>query len=458
MIQPDSYTRSLLKRSPGETVTARGWVKTRRDSKNVHFIQLNDGSSTTDLQVVLDAGVVSEETVAKITTGACLSVEGELVASPGKGQSVELKARTVTIWGDADPEHYPLQKKKHNLETLREIGHLRTRSNTFGAVFRVRNALAMAIHKFFQDRGFVYIHAPVISSSDAEGAGQMFQVTTLDLAAGKPADFTQDFFGRRTYLTVSGQLEAEIFALAFANVYTFGPTFRAENSNTPRHLAEFYMIEPEMAFCDLKDNQDLAEAFLKSQIEQVLAECRPDLEFLQKWYDPELIKTLEHVATSSFERMTYTEAIAALEKSGKTFEFPVHWGVDLQSEHERYLTEELLKKPVIVTDYPREIKAFYRRWNDDGKTVAAMDVLVPRIGEIIGGSQREERGDLLQQRMEQHGMDLKPYWWYLDLRRFGGVPHAGFGMGFERMMMYLTGMKNIRDVIPFPRTPCSAEF
>ena len=458
MIQPDSYVRSLLKRSPGETVTARGWVKTRRDSKNVHFIQLNDGSSPVDLQVVLDAGLVPEEEVAKITTGACLSVEGELAASPGKGQSVELKARAITIHGIADPEHYPLQKKKHTLETLREMGHLRTRSNTFGAVFRVRNALACAIHKFFQDRGFMYVHTPVISSSDAEGAGSMFQVTTLDLEAGKPADFTQDFFSHRTYLTVSGQLEAEIFALAFANVYTFGPTFRAENSNTPRHLAEFYMIEPEMAFCDLKDNQDLAEAFLKSQIEQVLAACRPDLEFLNKWYDPELIKTLEALAGATFERMTYTEAIGHLEKSGKNFEFPTHWGVDLQSEHERYLTEELVKRPVIVTDYPKEIKAFYMRANDDGKTVAAMDVLVPRIGEIIGGSQREERGDLLLDRIQAHGMSEQPYWWYLDLRRFGGVAHAGFGMGFERMMMYLTGMKNIRDVIPFPRTPGNAEF
>ncbi|MBS1856335.1 MAG: asparagine--tRNA ligase [Acidobacteria bacterium] len=460
MIQPDSYVRSLLKRSPGETVTARGWVKTRRDSKNVHFVQLNDGSSTTDLQIVIDQGVVPPETIARITTGACLSVEGELVASPGKGQTVELKAVTVTLHGGADPEHYPLQKKKHTLETLREIGHLRTRSNTFGAVFRVRNALASAIHKFFQDRGFLYVHTPIISASDAEGAGSMFGVSTLDPAAGAP-DYTQDFFGRRTYLTVSGQLEAEIFAMAFANVYTFGPTFRAENSNTPRHLAEFYMIEPEMAFCDIHGDQDLAEAFLKFQISYVLETCRPDLEFLAKWYDPQLIPTLEAVVASQFERISYTEAIALLEKSGKQFEFPTYWGVDLQSEHERYLTEELLKKPVIVTNYPKEIKAFYMRANDDGKTVAAMDVLLPRIGEIIGGSQREERHDVLQQRireMAHHGMKEESYWWYLDLRRFGGVEHAGFGMGFERMMMYLTGMKNIRDVIPFPRTPGNAEF
>jgi asparaginyl-tRNA synthetase len=459
MIQPDEYIRSLLKRSPGERVTGRGWVKTRRDSKNVHFIQLNDGSSPVDLQVVLDSGVVSPEVVAAITTGACISVEGELVASPGKGQSVELKAAALKIHGEAPAEHYPLQKKKHTLETLREIGHLRPRSNTFGAVFRVRNALAFAIHKFFQERGFLYVHAPLISASDAEGAGQMFQVTTLEL--GKAPDFTQDFFGQRTYLTVSGQLEAEIFALAFANVYTFGPTFRAENSNTPRHLAEFYMIEPEMAFCDLKDNADLAEAFLKSQVEQVMTACMPDLQFLSKWYEPDLLKTLEGLLASSFERITYTEAIALLQKSGRNFEFPTDWGVDLQSEHERYLTEDLFKKPVIVTDYPKDIKAFYMRSNDDGKTVAAMDVLAPRIGEIIGGSQREERHDLLQERIREQaarGMNEESYWWYLDLRRFGGVEHAGFGMGFERMMMYLTGMKNIRDVIPFPRTPGTAEF
>lgn len=456
MIQPDQYIRALLKRAPGDTVTARGWVKTRRDSKNVHFIQLNDGSSPTDLQVVLDAGVVPPEVVAAITTGACISVEGELVASPGKGQAVELKALGVVVHGAANPEHYPLQKKKHTLETLREIGHLRTRSNTFGAVFRVRNTLAYTIHRFFQERGFLYINPPLISSSDAEGAGQMFQVTTLDL--GKPPDFTQDFFGQRTFLTVSGQLEAEIFALAFANVYTFGPTFRAENSNTPRHLAEFYMIEPEMAFCDLKDNADLAEAFLKYQVEQVMAQCMPDLQFLAKWYEPDLIKTLEGLATSSFERITYTEAVALLQKSGKSFEFPTEWGVDLQSEHERYLTEELFHKPVIVTDYPKQIKAFYMRLNSDDKTVAAMDVLAPRIGEIIGGSQREERYDVLRDRILGHGMTEESYWWYLDLRRFGGVEHAGFGMGFERMLMYLTGMKNIRDVIPFPRTPGNAEF
>ena len=459
MILPGSYIRDLLQQAPGTAVTARGWVKTRRDGKNVHFIQLNDGSSHTDLQVVVEEGLLPPEVIARVTTGASLSAEGELVASPGKGQAVELRAHSLVVHGAANPEDYPLQKKKHNLETLRPLSHLRGRTNTFGAVFRVRNALARAIHRFFQERGFLFIHAPVISSSDAEGAGSMFQVTTLDLEIGKPADFTQDFFGRRTYLTVSGQLEAEILALAFANVYTFGPTFRAENSNTPRHLAEFYMVEPEMAFCDLNDNQDLAEAFLKSQIEQVMAECRPDLEFLSKWYEPELFKNLEGVLAGPFERISYTEAVSLLQKSGRNFEFPADWGCDLQSEHERYLTEELLKKPVIVTNYPREIKAFYMRSNDDGKTVTAMDVLVPRIGEIIGGSQREERHDLLLSRIrEQPEMKEENYEWYLELRRFGGVPHAGFGMGFERMMMYLTGMKNIRDVIPFPRTPGNAEF
>jgi len=456
MIEPNSYVRDLLRRSPGETVTARGWVKTRRDSKNVHFIQLNDGSSPTDLQVVLDEGVVSPDVVARITTGACISVVGELVASPGKGQAVELKAASLKIHGDA-PEEYPLQKKRHTLETLRTMGHLRARTNTFGAVYRVRNALAMAVHKFFQDRGFLYVHTPVISASDAEGAGSMFAVSSPEFEK----EFGHGFFGRPAYLTVSGQLEAEIFAHAFANVYTFGPTFRAENSNTPRHLAEFYMIEPEMAFCDIVENQDLAEAFLKSLIEQTVAACREDIEYLAKWYEPDLMKTLQAVAESKFERITYTDAVDLLAKSGRNFEYPCGWGSDLQSEHERYLTEEYFKKPVIVTGYPREIKAFYMRANDDGKTVAAMDVLVPRIGEIIGGSQREERHDVLLEKIREQaarGMKEESYWWYLELRRFGGVEHAGFGLGFERMMMYLTGMKNIRDVIPFPRTPGSAEW
>ena len=459
MIQPGNYVRDLLKGVPGEAVHAQGWVKTRRDGKSVHFIQLNDGSSPTDLQVVVEAGAVPPEVIARITTGACLSVEGELVASPGKGQAVELKARNLTVHGAADPEEYPLQKKKHNLETLRPLGHLRARTNTFAAVFRVRNALGRAIHKFFQERGFIYVHAPVISASDAEGAGSMFTVTALDV--GKPAGFEQDFFGRHTYLTVSGQLEAEIFALAFANVYTFGPTFRAENSNTPRHLAEFCMIEPEMAFCDLKDNQDLAEAFLKSQVEQVLDDCRPDLEFLAKWYEPDLFKTPRDAGGRSLRaHHLHRSRRAVAEGRPSDWEFPVAWGSDLQSEHERYLTEELFNKPVIVTDYPKEIKAFYMRSNDDGKTVA-------RHGRAGAAHRRDHRRQPAR-RAPRRAARQDPraggpgrgraYWWYLDLRRFGGVEHAGFGMGFERMMMYLTGMKNIRDVIPFPRHAGQCEF
>lgn len=465
MILPGNYIRDLLLQPPGSQVTANGWVKTRRDGKNVHFIQLNDGSSTNDLQIVLEGGAFPPEIVSQITTGACLSVEGDLVASLGRGQTVELKAQKLVIHGAADPEEYPLQKKKHNLDTLRELGDVRSRTNTFSAVFRVRNRLASAIHQFFQDRGFLYVHTPLISASDAEGAGSMFQVTTLDLEqlakSGEPPDFSKDFFGRPTFLTVSGQLEAEILAHAFANVYTFGPTFRAENSNTPRHLAEFYMIEPEMAFCDLNDNQTLAEAFLKSLAEQVLSSCRPDLEFLSKLYDPELLANLETLITSDFEHVTYTDSIALLQKAGRNWQFPTQWGDDLQSEHERYLSEELFRKPVIVTDYPRANKPFYMRDNDDGKTVAAMDVLVPRVGELIGGSQREERHDVLLRKIHEKIEDRsaeEEYRWYLNLRRFGGVKHSGFGMGFERMMMYLTGMKNIRDVIPFPRTPGKAEF
>jgi asparaginyl-tRNA synthetase len=369
---------------------------------------------------------------------------------------VELKARELHVYGAADPVTYPLQKKGHTMEFLREIAHLRVRSNTFGAVFRVRNALCFAIHEFFQKRGFLYIHTPLITASDAEGAGSMFRVTTLDPA--KPASPAEDFFGRPTYLAVSGQLEAEIFALAFTNVYTFGPTFRAENSNTPRHLAEFWMIEPEMAFCDLDDNRRLAEAFLKYIIAYVLDHCAADLEFFNKRIDNTVLATLEHVAASAFEHVPYTQAVKLLEKSGRNWEFPAHWGADLQSEHERYLTEEVFKKPVIVTDYPADIKAFYMRLNEDGKTVRAMDVLAPRIGEIIGGSQREERYDVLVEKIRAKGLPEEAYKWYLDLRKYGSAPHSGFGLGLERMMMYLTGMKNIRDVIPFPRTPGSAEF
>ncbi len=467
MIQKNGYIKDLLSGQVGQTATANGWVKTRRDSKGVHFVQLNDGSSFADLQVVIDEGTIPEDILRHVTTGACVQVVGDLVASPAAGQAVELKAQEILVYGAADPATYPLQKKGHTMEFLRDIAHLRTRSNTFGAVFRVRNALARAIHNFFQERGFLYVHTPVITASDAEGAGAMFGVTTLDLqnaprqsdgAKAGHVDYGQDFFGKPAFLTVSGQLEAEIFALSFSNVYTFGPTFRAENSNTPRHLAEFWMIEPEMAFCDLQGDMELAEAFLKSVIAEVMAECPDDLEFFNKRIDNTVLETLEHVVNSDFEHITYTEAIAILEKSGQTWEFPVHWGVDMQSEHERYLTEQVFKKPTIVTDYPKEIKAFYMRSNDDGKTVRAMDVLAPRIGEIIGGSQREERYDVLLDKIHAQGLPEEAYWWYLDLRKYGTAPHAGFGLGFERLMLYLTGMKNIRDVIPFPRTPGSADF
>jgi asparaginyl-tRNA synthetase len=456
MIDAGGYIRDIFQKPIGSHVEAHGWVKTRRDSKGIHFIQLNDGSAFQDLQVVIEAGAVSDAALAAATTGACVRVCGELMASPGSGQAVELKARDLHVYGAADPVTYPLQKKGHTMEFLRDIAHLRVRSNTFGAVFRVRNALSFAIHKFFQERGFLYVHTPVITGSDAEGAGAMFRVTTLDLT--RPINDAEDFFGRPTYLAVSGQLEAEIFALAFTNVYTFGPTFRAENSNTPRHLAEFWMIEPEMAFCDLDGNRKLAEEFLKYIIAYVLDHCRADLEFFNKRIDNTVLSTLEHVAGSAFEHIPYTEAVRLLEKSGRNWEFPVHWGADLQSEHERYLTEEVFKKPVIVTDYPAQIKAFYMRLNDDGKTVRAMDVLAPRIGEIIGGSQREERYDVLLEKIRAKGLPEEDYKWYLDLRKYGSAPHSGFGLGLERMMMYLTGMKNIRDVIPFPRTPGSAEF
>jgi asparaginyl-tRNA synthetase len=464
VIRNSQYIQALLTLAPGTETEAHGWVKTRRDSKGVHFIQLNDGSCFQDLQIVIDAGAVPDEIMSQVTTGACIRVSGAMVESPGKGQAVELRGRKVEVFGPAPPETYPLQKKKHNLETLREFGHLRTRSNTFGSVFRVRNALAFAIHKFFQERGFLYVHSPILTTSDAEGAGSMFQVTTLDLmnlpraGPGGPVDYTQDFFSRPAYLTVSGQLEAEIFALAFTNVYTFGPTFRAENSNTPRHLAEFWMIEPELAFCDLEGNQQLAEEFLQYLIRYILENCRQDLDFLNQRYEPTLLATLENVAGNQFARIPYMEAIRILENSRRNWEFPVHWGADLQSEHERYLTEHTFKRPVIVTDYPKQIKAFYMRSNDDGKTVRAMDVLAPGIGEIIGGSQREERLDVLIEKVREHKLKEENYWWYFDLRRYGGVPHAGFGLGFERLVMYVTGMKNIRDVIPFPRTPGHAEF
>jgi asparaginyl-tRNA synthetase len=449
--------------SVGSEITLRGWVRSRRDSKGITFIELNDGSRFKSMQLVVEAGAIAEETLKQITTGSSLEAGGVLVESPAKGQAVELKVASVHVYGTADATTYPLQKKGHTLEFLREISHLRVRSNTFGAAFRVRNALTHAIHTFFQERDFLYVQTPIITTSDCEGAGQMFGVTTLNLqqpprAADGKVDWQQDFFAKPAYLTVSGQLEGEIFASAFSKVYTFGPTFRAENSNTPRHLAEFWMIEPEMAFYELKDNMRLAEEFLKFIIRYVLEHCREDLEFFNQFIEKSVLATLEHVAESNFGHITYTDAIQELKKSGKTWEFPVEWGSDLQTEHERFLSEEVFKKPLIVTDYPKAIKAFYMRANDDGKTVRAMDVLVPRVGEIIGGSQREERYDVLLQRLHDAELDEKPYWWYLDLRRYGTVPHSGFGLGLERMMMYLTGLKNIRDVIPFPRTPGNAEF
>jgi asparaginyl-tRNA synthetase len=466
MIKPGEYIKDVLAMKPGARINARGWVKTRRDSKGIHFLQVNDGSGFQDIQVVVEDGVVPEERLSRITTGACVNVVGDLVESPAAGQTVELRASDIILIGDADPASYPLQKKGHSMEFLREIAHLRARSNTFGAVFRVRNALSDAIHRFFQDRGFQYIHTPLLTASDCEGAGAMFRVTTLPLngtstkndSKRSDADPAEDFFGKPAYLTVSGQLEAECLALALGNVYTFGPTFRAENSNTPRHLAEFWMVEPEMAFCDLVDDMELAEDFLKFIIRYVRERREDDLQFFNKRIDSTILANLDHVCETPFERITYTEAIEWLQKAGRSWEYPAYWGADLQSEHERYLTEELFKKPIIVTDYPKEIKAFYMRLNDDGKTVRAMDVLVPRIGEIIGGSQREERFDELSSAMKARGLDVESYSWYLDLRRYGSVPHAGFGLGLERMLMYLTGMKNIRDVIPFPRTPGWIEF
>jgi asparaginyl-tRNA synthetase len=455
--------KQALDLSVNTEITLRGWVRSRRDSKGITFIELNDGSRFKSMQLVVDAGVVPEEVLKQVTTGSGIAATGALVESPAKGQAVELKVESIQLYGTADAATYPLQKKGHTLEFLRDISHLRVRSNTFGAAFRVRNALTHAIHTFFQDRGFLYVQTPIITTSDCEGAGQMFGVTTLNLQQpprtpdGK-TDWQQDFFAKPAYLTVSGQLEGEIFASAFSNVYTFGPTFRAENSNTPRHLAEFWMIEPEMAFYELEDNMRLAEEFLKYIIRYVLEHCREDLEFFNQFIEKTVLATLEHVAQASFGTITYTDAVQELKKSGKTWEFPVEWGNDLQTEHERFLSEEVFKKPVIVFDYPKAIKAFYMRVNDDDKTVRAMDVLVPRVGEIIGGSQREERHDVLLARLREAGLDEKAYWWYLDLRRYGSVPHSGFGLGLERMMMYLTGLKNIRDVIPFPRTPGNAEF
>jgi len=447
----------------GRDVLVKGWVRTRRGSKNIYFIALNDGSIIHNIQVVVDGNRFSEEFMKPVTTGSCIAVKGTLVESMGQGQSVEIQANEIEVYGTASPETYPLQKKGHSLEFLREIAHLRPRTNTFGAVLRIRHAMAFAIHKYFNDQGFFYLHTPIITGSDAEGAGDMFRVTTLDdknpprLPDGN-VDYSQDFFGKETKLTVSGQLEGELGALALSLVYTFGPTFRAENSNTPRHLAEFWMIEPEMAFYDVNDNMDLAEDFLKYLMKYALDHCFDDLEFLNKMYDNELIERLKGVIDNKFERLTYTEAVDILMAADQKWEYPVSWGVDLQAEHERYLVEKHFNKPVILTDYPKDIKAFYMKQNEDGKTVRGMDVLFPRIGEIIGGSQREENLESLTKRIEELHIPGKDVSWYLDTRRFGTAPHSGFGLGFERLLLFVTGMANIRDVIPFPRTPKNAEF
>ena len=447
----------------GTQVDVKGWVRTRRGNKHVQFVQLNDGSNIGGVQIVFDMTKFTDEQLKPLTTGSSIHVTGTLVESMGKGQDKEIQADTLELYGSADPESYPLQKKGHTLEFLREKAHLRPRTNTFGAVLRVRSTLAYAIHRFFQERGFYYLNTPLITESDCEGAGAMFQVTTLPLSdlpkdEEGNVDYSRDFFGKPTALTVSGQLEGELGATALGAIYTFGPTFRAENSNTPRHLAEFWMIEPEMAFYDITDNMDLAEEFVKYCIKYALEHCRADIEFLAKMYDNELIPRLESVINSDFVRLTYTEGVKILMESGRKFEFPVDWGTDLQSEHERYLVEEHFKRPVILTDYPKEIKAFYMKQNEDGRTVRAMDVLFPHIGEIIGGSEREENYDKLLARIEELHIPMKDMWWYLDTRRYGTVPHSGFGLGFERLVLFVTGMTNIRDVIPFPRTPGNAEF
>ncbi|MBO7561887.1 MAG: asparagine--tRNA ligase [Bacteroidales bacterium] len=454
----------LFSEQPGCEVTVKGWVRTKRGNKNVSFIALNDGSTIRNMQIVCDGQKFSEDQMKDITTGACLCVKGKLVESMGKGQSVEVQADSIEIYGKADPADYPLQKKGHSMEFLREIAHIRMRTNTFGCVMRIRNAMAFAIHKYFNEHGFFYLHTPLITESDCEGAGEMFQVTTMDLKnipinkeTGE-VDFTTDFFGKQTALTVSGQLEGELGATALGKIYTFGPTFRAENSNTPRHLAEFWMIEPEMAFYDNFDNMELAEDFIKYLVQYALDNCAEDLQFLNDMFDKGLIERLKSVVGISFQRVTYTEAVDILEKSGEKFEFPVHWGTDLQSEHERYLVEKHFGKPVILTDFPKEIKAFYMKQNEDGKTVRGMDVLFPKIGEIIGGSERESSYEKIMARIKELGMDTTNLWWYLDTRRWGTCPHAGFGLGFERLLLFVTGMQNIRDVIPFPRTPKNAEF
>ncbi len=456
--------REILQRAPdGREVTAAGWVRTKRESKNFSFVELNDGSCLRNLQIVVDQALPDYAALLpRVTTGASLRVTGRLVASPGEGQSVELQAREIMLCGSADPDRYPLQKKRHSLEFLREQAFLRPRSNTLGAVTRVRSALSLAIHRFFQERDFLYIHTPIITTSDCEGAGEMFQVTTLPLerlaGSGAPPDYQEDFFGKKTYLTVSGQLAGEAYACALGNIYTFGPTFRAEHSSTTRHLAEFWMVEPEMAFCDLHGDMDVAEEFLKYIFRYVLEHCGEDLAFFNRWIDPAVLPTLEQVVQEQFARISYGEAVAELQRSGARFEFPVRWGADLQSEHEKYLTERIFRKPVMVTDYPKGNKAFYMKVNPDGETVRALDVLVPRLGEIIGGSEREDDLDRLEGRIREAGLNPEAYTGYLDLRRYGSVPHAGFGLGLERTVQFVTGMQNIRDVIPFPRTYRSAEY
>lgn len=448
----------------GSEVTVKGWVRTVRNQKTFSFIEINDGSTLSNFQVIAEPNLPHYNTLANdLSTGVSVAITGILTESPGKGQDLELHAKKIEIIGKCDPEQYPLQKKRHSFEFLRTIAHLRPRTNTIGAVSRLRNTLAFATHKFFQERGFLYLNSPIITSSDCEGAGEMFRVTTLDLenlpkTENGKIDDSKDFFGRPTYLTVSGQLEGEIFASALSDVYTFGPTFRAENSNTSRHLAEFWMIEPEMAFANINDNMDNAESYLKYVLKYAMEHCQEDMHFFDKFTSPGLLERLKLIVDTPFERATYSYAIRILEKAGKAFEYPVKWGLDLQSEHERFLAEEFFQKPVIITDYPKEIKSFYMRANEDGKTVAAMDVLVPKIGEIIGGSQREERYDYLEKRIKDAKLNVEDYWWYLELRKYGSVPHAGYGVGFERLVQFVSGMENIRDVIPFPRFPGKAEF
>jgi asparaginyl-tRNA synthetase len=441
---------------PMDEITIMGWVRTKRDNKGFSFVELNDGSCLVNIQAVIDHTPEIEAALDRVGTGASVSITGELVESPGKGQKWEVRGRSIEVLGEADQETFPLQKKRHSDEFLRGIAHLRPRTNKYGAIFRIRSELAQAIHKFFAEKEFYYIHTPIITGSDCEGAGEMFRVTSLEHGSTQPPDM--DFFGKPAQLTVSGQLSVEMFALSLGDVYTFGPTFRAENSNTPRHVAEFWMIEPEMAFADLADDMDLAEEMIKYLITHIMDHCPDDVDLFAKWVDKSLMPTLENILKEPFKRLPYTEAIDILKKAKKGFEFPVEWGMDLQTEHERFLCEEQFKKPVYVYDYPKTIKPFYMRMNDDGRTVAAMDCLVPRIGELIGGSQREERMDVLQARMGEMGLSEEDYWWYLDSRRYGTAPHAGFGMGFERMLMLVTGVANIRDVMPFPRTPNSLDF